>query len=173
MNRLRALLICLPLLCGGFAAAAKNINTLIINRTDGKTDRIAIHKDLNVTRADNGDILFVHPSITVAYPVELVKNLTPGFYSFATDNYYIGDHELKEEEEDAISAPEVSGLALEILQGQIVISGLQSGVRLIDLGGKVIDQAPASEGRAVISTASLPAGVYLLQAGQTTFKVKI
>ena len=171
MNKLKAILMCAALLAGGFAASARNVNTLLINRTDGKTDKIAIHKELNITRAENGDILMVHPSITVAYPVDLVKNLTPGFQSFATDKYYIGDHELKEE--DALTAPEVDGLSFSIVENQIIITGMQTGVRLIDLSGKVIYQASASDGQATISTTALPTGVYLLQADSTTVKVKI
>ena len=170
MNKLKAILMCASLLAGGLAASARNINTLLINRTDGKTDKIAIHKDLNVTRAENGDILMVHPSITVAYPVDLVKNISPGFQSYATDSYYIGDHELKE---DALTAPEVDGLSFSIGENQIVITGLQTSARLIGLGGTIVFQTPASNGQAIISTASLPAGVYLLQADSTTVKVKI
>lgn len=170
MNKLKAILMCVSLLAGGLAASARNVNTLLINRTDGKTDKIAIHKDLNVTRAENGDILMVHPSITVAYPVDLVKNISPGFQSFATGSYYIGDHELKE---DALTAPEVDGLTFAIEDNQIIISGLQNSARLIDLSGKVIFQSGATGGRTIIPTASLPGGVYLLQADTTTVKVKI
>ena len=171
MNKLRALIMCAVVLAGGAAAVARNVNTLVINRTDGKTDKIALNKDLNVTQAENGDIMMVHPNITVAYPIELVKSLTPGFHSFATGNYYIGDHEFKE---DAIEAPEVDGLTISIEADAIRIAGLgEDSVRLIDLQGKTIVSVAAQGGEAVVSTASIPSGVYLLCAGKTTLKVKL
>ena len=171
MNKLRALIICVAVLVGGAAASARNVNTLVINRTDGKTDKIALHKDLNITQSENGDILMVHPNITVTYPCELVKTLTGGFQTFATGNYYIGDHELKP---DAIEAPEVEGLTINIETDAIRIAGLgESSVRLIDLQGKTIVSVAVQGGEAVVSTASIPAGVYLLAAGKTTLKVKL
>lgn len=171
MNKLRALIMCVAVLLGGAAASARNINTLVINRTDGKTDKIALHKDLNITRAENGDILMVHPNITVAYPCELVKTFTAGFQSFATGTYYTGDHEFKE---DGITAPEADGLSINIEANAIRIAGLDEGsARLIDLQGKTIVSVAVKGGEAVVSTASVPSGVYLLTAGKTTLKIKL
>lgn len=162
------------ILAGGMVAGARTINTLIINRTDGKVDKIAMNENLDIHLGAKGDeVMLVHPSITVAYPLSFVKTYTVGFQNFATGNYYIGDHEVKDEPDDAIVAPEVDGLEIAIENGVIRIGGLKGDARLIDLGGKTLVSVKPASGTAEIRTETLPSGVYLLSADKTTLKIKI
>lgn len=170
MSKFKVFLICMSMLAGGVTAGAKTINTLVINRTDGKTDKIAMHRNLDVSINDKGEILMVHPEVTVAYPREQVKNFTVGFQAFAAGMYYIGDNQVKEE--DAVVAPEVDGVTVLIDRSVIAVSGVKQGVRLIDLQGKTVVNRAVS-GSVEISIAELPAGVYVLVADKTTLKIKI
>ena len=173
MNKFRAFLMCASLLAGAVTAGARTINTLVINRTDGKTDKIAMHKNLDISLNDKGEILMVHPEVTVAYPREQVKSFTVGFQTFAAGSYYIGENQVKEDPDDAIIAPEADGVSVVIDRTAISVSGVETGVKLIDLKGTTVAARSAAGGSVEISIASLPAGVYILIADKTTLKIKI
>lgn len=173
MNRFRVLLMCASLLAGAATAGARTINTLVINRTDGKTDKIAMHKNLDISLNDKDEILMVHPEVTVAYPREQVKSFTVGFQAFAAGTYYIGENQVNNDPEDAIVAPEADGVSIMIDRTVISVSGVETGVRLIDLQGKTVASREAADGHVEIPIAELPAGVYVLIADKTTLKIKI
>ena len=175
MKKIRATFLSAAMLLGSLVSGARTINTLIINRTDGKTDKIAMNADLDISLNEDGDILLVHPAITVSYPQASVKYFSAGFQNFATGKYYIGDHELKDDEEDGIAVPEVDGLEITVDGAVIRISGLSRGsdARLIALDGKEIVRVRPTDGRAEIRTSGLTAGIYLLVAGNTTVKIRI
>ncbi len=161
------------LLAGAVTAGARTINTLVINRTDGKTDKIAMHKNLDISLNEKGEILMVHPEVTVAYPREQVKSFTAGFQAFTSGTYYIGENQVKEDPDDAIVAPEADGVSVVIDRTVISVSGVETCVKLVDLQGKTIRVSNAADGYAEIHIAELPAGVYILIADKTTLKIKI
>lgn len=168
----RAILLSAALCVGALGASARNVNAFIINRTDGVKDRLAIHKDLKVQQSPEGDLLLVHPSVTVCYPLNLINNISGGFQSFATGQYYLGDH-VYDPEQSAIEAPEVDGLTLNISDGLMTLEGVRTDAKVIDLQGKTLLTVRPEQGRIEIHTAQIPAGVYLLTVNQTTLKIKI
>lgn len=170
MKLFRAVILCAVVSFSAFSALARNINTVIINRTDGVKDRIAMNANLSISKADNGDLLMVHPNITVSYPTDLIQSVTVGYYSFPSGKYYYGDHELIP---DAIEAPEVDGLSVSVSENSVSIGGLKTDVSLIDLQGKVLMTVKPHNGEAEISTSQLPAGVYIIAANRTTLKIKL
>lgn len=172
MNFLKAIVLCAALCAGASAASARNVNAFIINRTDGVKDRLAIHKELKVQQSPEGDLLLVHPSVTVCYPLDLISNITAGFQSFAAGQYYLGDH-VYDPEQNAIEAPEVDGLTLNIADGLITLEGVRTDAQVIDLQGKTLLTVRPEQGRVEIHTAQIPAGVYLLTVNKTTLKIKI
>lgn len=169
---LRAIILSAALCVGALAASARNVNAFIINRTDGVKDRLAIHADLKVQQSPEGDLLLVHPSVTVCYPLSLINYISAGFQSFSSGQYYTGDH-VYDPEANAIEAPEVDGMTLSISDGLVILTGVNSEVKVIDLKGKTLLSVAPSEGRVEIQTAQFPAGVYLLTANQTTLKIKL
>lgn len=173
MSKFRFILMSVALLVGVSAFGASKVNTLVINRTDGKTDKIAMHKDLDISVNDKGEILMARPEITVAYPRELVKSFTVGFQTFASGNYYIGDHQVNKDSEDAIAVPEVDGVSVVVDREVIGVSGVSGSVMLVDMQGKMVRSRKAVDGQAQISIGSLTAGVYVLIADKTTLKIQI
>lgn len=157
---------------GALAASARNINAFIINRTDGVKDRLALHADLKVQQSPEGDLLLVHPSVTVCYPLALVKYISPGFQSFSSGQYYLGDH-VYDPEAGSILTPEVDGMTLSISDGLVTLTGVNSEVKIIDLQGKTLLSVSPSDGCVEIETSRLPSGIYLLTANQTTLKIKL
>lgn len=183
MNKFRVFLVCASLLTATMAVGARTINTLVINRTDGKVDKIAMHKNLDISLNDKGEILMVHPEVTVAYPREQVKSFTAGFQAFASGSYYIGENQVKEDpedpkdsedpEEDAIADVTADGVSIVIDREVISVSGVENGVKLVDLQGKTVVSRKPADGSVKISIAGLPSGVYILIADKTTLKIKI
>lgn len=180
MNKFRVFLVCASLLTATMAVGARTINTLVINRTDGKVDKIAMHKNLDISLNDKGEILMVHPEVTVAYPREQVKSFTAGFQAFASGSYYIGENQVKEDpedpkdpEEDAIADVAAGGVSIVIDRAVISVSGVENGVKLVDLQGKTVASRKPADGSVEISIAGLPSGVYILIADKTTLKIKI
>ena len=173
MNKFRCVLMSVAMLVGASAFGAAKVNTLIINRTDGKIDKIAMHQDLDVSLNDKGEILMVHPEVTVAYPLELVKSFTPGYYTFTSGNYYSGDHQVDNGQEDAIVAPENEGVSVIIDRETIAVSGLKGSLLLVDMHGKTIRRSESVDGQAQIAIGSLADGVYVLIADKTTLKIRI
>lgn len=169
---LRAIILSAALCVGAMAASARNVNAFIINRTDGVKDRLALHADLKVQQSPEGDLLLVHPSITVCYPLELINYISPGFQSFSPGQYYLGDH-VYDPEAESIEAPEVDGMSLTITDGLLTLGGVSSEVKIIDLQGKTLLSVAPADGRVEIRTAQFPGGVYLLTANQTTLKIKL
>ena len=157
---------------GGFAAFARNVNAFIINRTDGVKDYLALNAGLKVQQSPEGDLLLVHPSVTVCYPLNLINYISPGNRSFSAGQYYIGDH-VYDPNQDAIVAPEIDGLTLSVSDGLVSLSGVKSDVKVVDMQGKTLLSASPSDGRVEIQTSRLPAGVYLLIVNQTTLKIKL
>ena len=180
MNKFRVFLVCASLLTATMAVGARTINTLVINRTDGKVDKIAMHKNLDISLNDKGEILMVHPEVTVAYPREQVKSFSAGFQAFASGSYYIGENQVKEDpedpkdpEEDAIADVAADGVSIVIDRAVISVSGVENGVKLVDLQGKTVVSRKPADGSVEISIAGLPSGVYILIADKTTLKIKI
>ena len=180
MNKFRVFLVCASLLTATMAVGARTINTLVINRTDGKVDKIAMHKNLDISLNDKGEILMVHPEVTVAYPREQVKSFTAGFQAFASGSYYIGENQVKEDpedpkdpEEDAIADVAADGVSIVIDRAVISVSGVENGVKLVDLQGKTVVLRKPADGSVEISIAGLSSGVYILIADKTTLKIKI
>ncbi|MDE6534677.1 MAG: T9SS type A sorting domain-containing protein [Muribaculaceae bacterium] len=170
--KLRAIILSAALCVGALASSARNVNAFIINRTDGVKDRLALHADLKVQQSPEGDLLLVHPSVTVCYPLDLVKYISPGFQSFSAGQYYIGDH-VYDPEAGSIQSPEVDGMTLSIADGLVTLSGVNSEVKIIDLQGKTLLSVSPSDGCVEIKTSQFPAGVYILNVNQTALKIKL
>ena len=172
MNPFRAIILSAALCVGAASVSARNVNCFIINRTDGVKDRLALHADLKVQQTEAGDLLMVHPSVTVCYPLELISNISAGFQSFSNDQYYLGDH-VYDPEHDSIEAPEVDGLTISIADGVLTLGGVKTDVKIIDLQGKTLMNIAPADARVEVLTSQLPAGVYLLNVNQTTLKIKL
>lgn len=150
---------------GGFSAAASQPNVLCINRTDGAQDRLILSEKLDVKTSDEGNILLIHPEITVEYSIEEVRNFT--FEEVENPEVYEGDHQL------AIEAPEIAGHDISVSDDGVRISGADTAV-LYDIQGRELMRRKSTSGESIlIETLSLPKGVYILRAGNTSLKIKI
>lgn len=150
------------------AAYSKTLNTLLINRVDGKQDKLKLHESLQIVPSEEGDILLIHPSVTCIYPLADVKSMTMTNNTAMTTDYE-GDYELKDE--DSI-AETTAGVTISIAPGAITVSGCSEAITLHAANGIETGRwnvAPSVR----ISTSSLLPGVYILRAGATTLKVRI
>lgn len=145
------------------AATPSTFNILCINRTDGATERLMLHKALEISISPEGNICLQHPDITVEIPSAEVSNFTFERNDKITD-VYDGDHR------SAIDAPEAAAEGLSITPDEISSC---ADIRVYDLKGVQVAACSADGGRAVLATSSLPSGIYIVKSGSTTLKIKL
>lgn len=145
--------------------ADQTLNVLHISRADGESEYLMLDPDL-IIRFLPDAILLVHPEVTVEYPLD---DLSKFIYEYMENPVvYDGTHE------SARDALQQLGLqtGVVITRSEITVSGVDS-LSLYDLQGREQVRATGTDGCVTIQTASLPAGVYILRAGDLTLKVRI
>lgn len=144
----------------------KTINTLNINRKDGKTDQLALHADMQMRPGVDNNILLIHPQLTAEYSLDEVINFSYGYRNFSPGVYYSGDHQ-----QGSISAPTAAGVTISLQPEYVTVSGAAS-ISLHALNGVELQKVKAAGAETVIDLSALPAGVYILTADSSTFKLK-
>lgn len=140
------------------AEAATAFNTLIINRTDGGKEYLALAIDYNVLAV--GDAIRIkHPKITIEFAMADVENFTFGDHKFGEGSVYEGDHALS-----AIDTVESADSELTFGDGEISSSRT---ITVYDLKGTEVARGNT------VDTTSLPAGIYIVKAGKSSFKIKL
>jgi len=148
------------------SAATKDtpFNILCIDRADGVQERLMLDPALKITMSARGDILLIHPKITVEYTADEVSHFT--FTTETEPQLYVGDHE------SSISGPEAPDRTILITGGYVKVSGTDD-VTLHDVRGIEIARALTDGTSATLKTDGLPAGIYILRAGSTTLKIRL
>lgn len=160
LKRLIAMLVIA--LCGVCAhAATPAFNVLCINRTDGATEHLLLHKEMRLSLSAEGNLRITHPAVTVEIPCNEVATFTVIEDSSITD-VYDGSHSGIAETE---LAPKVSITSTAITASE--------SITLYDLRGAKVASAAAVNGPATLPISSLAKGVYIVKAGQTTLKVTL
>lgn len=160
---LAALLPALAAVCA--PAATPTYNTLCINRADGVTEHLQLHKDLHIGLSPEGNIRLSHPTVTVEIAREDVKTFTVIDDKSFTE-VYDGTHQSGIVE---TASPECK---VTISATEITVTGTD-GIALYDIKGAKVGSTPAEDGRATLGISSLPKGVYILKSGKTTLKIII
>lgn len=161
-----ALIIGATCVCGQ-AATPTTFNVVNINRVDGETERLLIDAKLDISLSDEGTLLLVHPEITVEYQIEEVETIT-----FDRDDsfsgLYEGDHQ------SGINAPEIAEgeTIISVSHEEIRVSGGKD-IELYDLKGVKVATRKAEGGITVLPTTTLPEGIYIVKAGNSTLKIKL
>ncbi len=150
------------------ALAASAFNCLTINRIDGTSDHFALDRATTVSATADGGVKLVGTDVTVIYPSDEVDSYTFENYTFGSVKYD-GD----KENLASISSPQVNPISFSIADGTLTVHGAEPGstLNLIDIQGRVVDSARASEsGSATLRGNS---GVYLLNINRTTLKIML
>lgn len=143
-------------------ASADGFNALRIDRADGAVEHIKLHSSLTVKYAANA-IILSHPEITVEYPIDALTTFS--FTNYSGNNTYDGN-------QLSINEVETSESNICITPEAITVGG-KDAIVLYNLRG--IEQARAkSDGNAAtLPTAGIPAGIYILRAGDLTLKISL
>lgn len=151
----------------GQAATPTTFNVVNINRVDGETERLLIDAKLDISLSDEVTLLLVHPEITVEYQLSEVETIT-----FDRDDTFTGLYE--GDHQSGINDPEIAEgeTVISVNTEEIRVSGGKDIV-LYDLKGVIVATSKAEGGVAVLSTASLPEGIYIVKAGNSTLKIKL
>lgn len=152
-----ALVIALGMTCADAATPAYNV--LCINRADGVTEHLQLHKDMRFGLSEEGNIRITHPDVIVEIAREDVKT-----FSVIEDKAFDGTYDGTHSGIDEAAAPVVK---ISITPDAISVSGTE-GIVLYDLKGAKVASADS-----VIKTSTLAKGVYIVKAGKTTLKVTL
>lgn len=143
-------------------ALAENLNALRIERADGAIEHIRLHSSLVVKYSAN-TIVLSHPEITVEYPVDDLTTFS--FANYSGNKVYDG----VQNSIDEIEAPESR---LTVTPEAITVSG-KDAIVLYDLRGIEKARVKSDGTAATLSTTGIPAGVYILRAGDLTLKISL
>lgn len=153
------------------AINAKNINTLRVNRVDGKVDRVCLTDDVTFMPTEDGQISIAGAHITAIYPRDVVKTFTLGYYAWPAGSYYDGEYQFT-----GISEVEEASQGVDFLleARQITVKGVGSKpVSIISLKGETLIKAQPQHGQVVIDLTGLQSGIYIVAAGSSTIKIKL
>lgn len=81
---------------------------------------------------------------------------------------------LEETEPTATAVKDVKNASLKLVPGEVAISGAQAGTlaQVFTVGGRqVLSERVADNGTVTLSTAGLPAGIYIIKTNKSTFKI--
>ena len=81
---------------------------------------------------------------------------------------------LEETEPTATAVKDVKNAAFQLTPGQIAVSGAQAGTlaQVYTIGGRqVLSERVADNGTVTLSTAGLPAGIYIIKTNKSSFKI--
>ncbi len=152
------------------ALNAKNINTLRVNRVDGKVDRVCLTDAVKFAPTDDGQIAVSGAHVTAIYPRDVVKSFTLGYYAWPAGSYYDGEYQFTGISE--VEAPQ--GVDFLLAPGQITVKGVGcSAVSIISLKGETLIKALPDNGQVVIDLSPLQSGIYIVSAGESSIKIKL
>lgn len=81
---------------------------------------------------------------------------------------------LEETEPTATAVKDVKNASLKLVPGEVAISGAQAGTlaQVFTVGGRqVLSERVADNGTVTLSTAGLPAGIYIIKTNKSSFKI--
>ena len=138
------------------AHAADKQWCLVVESAGGET--IAIGADLKpvIKTVDDGYELCYGETVT-AFTWSQLKKLT-----------------LEETEPTATAVKDVKNASLKLVPGEVAISGAQAGTlaQVFTVGGRqVLSERVADNGTVTLSTAGLPAGIYIIKTNKSSFKI--
>ena len=150
-------LLALLLMCNGLRAQ----NAVVIHQTNGQTVNYFFIQKPKVTYA--GDCLIMSTTEnTVQYSLRSLRKIE---FADVDDSAII----------DGIQpSTAVKGLMFSFRQSTINVANAEAGscVLLYDAEGKCLaEQSVDEQGRCTLSTEALPRGVYVIQIGQTSYKI--
>ncbi len=147
-------------LMGGIfsTATAENFNAIVVKTTDGIENTIGLSEQLTTTFSDT-EAIFSDGRTTVAFPREQLLG-----FDFT---YLEGISQIAAD--PATIRPQLDGAAR-----RIVIDNLPDGTRIavFNAQGKRIHHATAN-GHHEVSLQNLPAGLYLVNIGRTTYSITL
>lgn len=144
--------------------AVSTFNVVRIDRADGVIERLRLDPELVIKFAGNA-IFLVHPEITVEYPVDDLSSFT--YESVAAPGLYDGTHESA-----SLTEVEAPAKTVTITPDEISVAG-PDAILLYDLRGIMQARGESDGSVATLSTAGVPAGIYIVRCGALTLKISL
>jgi hypothetical protein len=149
------------------AATPTSFNIMYIHRGDGVSERLLIDEKLEFQLSDEGTLRLVHPQITLEFEIDELSHFSFDYDKTMTD-VYDGDHQA------SISSPNMAenDITISITSELIQVNGAKE-IAIYDIKGIKVASCAANNGIASIPTSTLPKGVHIIKAGNSTIKVKL
>lgn len=161
MIKFHFLLCAVLALCASLTAIAAPMKSIVITRTDGSVSTIAMESDMEASVAD-GDLKLSCSKGDIFVPLNEL-----GKWTYSSDS---GNGDIWA----GVGTTPADMLVIAIECGRITLDNLPSRtrVRLMAIDGKTAFDSVASDFCEII-TSGLPHGVYLLSAGDKTYKIAL